>query len=66
MCKIKTLDKNVVLPSEIELHEIEEDSHDIWCEDNLFDFDETQARQERRHIDRIIKDLKSTGHWIER
>ena len=45
------LDKNIVLPSEIELNEIEhemnsterDDAYDIRAEDNLFDFDSILA-----------------------
>jgi len=63
----KMLDKEIVLPSEIELNEIEkEDAFDIWGEDNLFDFDLSEARSQREHIDRIINDLRGQGGWIER
>ncbi len=67
MCELKTLDKGIVLPSEIELDEIEKgDCHDVWGEDNLFDFSPDEARSEREHINRIIHDLKRCGGWIER
>jgi len=61
------LDKNIVLPSEIELSEIEKgDAYDIWGENNLFGFDEIEARAERRHVDRVINELRGCGGWIER
>lgn len=63
----KMLDKEIVLPSEIELNEIEkEDAYDIWGEDNLFDFDLNEARSQREHVDKIINELKGCGGWIER
>ena len=63
----KMLDKNVVLPSEIELDEIENNKgHDMYAEDNFLDFDLDEAIRERQHINRIIRDLKATGSWVER
>lgn len=61
------LDKEIVLPSEIELNEIEkEDACDIWGEDNLFDFNLDEARSQREHVDKIINELRGSGGWIER
>lgn len=61
------LDNNVVLPSEIDLKMIEkEDSHDIWGEDNLFNFDIREARTERRHVERILSELRGVGMWRDK
>lgn len=65
----KILNRNVVLPTEIELNEIEKgkgNAFDLWKEDNFFDFDFNEAQSEREHVDGIIKELSSKGMWNKR
>jgi hypothetical protein len=56
--------KNIVLPSEIDLKNIETGAKDILTDDCLFDYDEDQARQEHKHIDGIINDLRKKGMYL--
>ena len=61
------LDEKIKLPEEIDLGKMDKfkNSRDN-SEDNtlLFDFDKTQADQERKQINNIIKDLRLHKQWL--
>jgi len=56
--------KNIVLPTEVDLKEIETGAKDILGDDCLINYDENEARHEHEHIDSIINDLRRKGMYI--